>query len=291
MDRARIWFYGVLLFLAVFIGWPVYKTAAPVFWNNRGCDQLETGNLQAALFCFNESLKFDKNHANSWHNKGYTLFRLGRNSDALGCLQQARDLEPDRVLFHLNKGLVLEQMGHPKEALGCLEQVLKMEPQNAQARECKIRILAALKNGGKAACPDPAARVKLPRLQRLPGPTDLGEKPQPRIPAHQARSSAHQARPSAHQARPSAAPAESRPDPAAVQSLLDKGIALGKQKEYAQALELFEQALKQNPRNARAWYLRGLAAEKLGRIKEAWNSYFKALSALLGGKPQLPGGN
>jgi len=54
-----------------------------------------------------------------------------------------------------------------------------------------------------------------------------------------------------------------------VDELLKKGTELGRQKRYADAADLFESALKQEPANLRALYAYGLALTRLGRLSDA----------------------
>ncbi len=54
-----------------------------------------------------------------------------------------------------------------------------------------------------------------------------------------------------------------------VEKLLKKGTELGRQKRYAEAAELFESALKQEPGNLRALYAYALALTRQGRLNDA----------------------
>jgi len=51
---------------------------------------------------------------------------------------------------------------------------------------------------------------------------------------------------------------------------------LGKLKQYEEALESYNQALKIDPYDSRAWNNRGLVLESLQRHDEAFKSYQKA---------------
>ncbi|GEM_PF-3264318 len=54
-----------------------------------------------------------------------------------------------------------------------------------------------------------------------------------------------------------------------VEELVKKGTELGRQKQYAEAANIFELALKQDPGNVRALYAYGLALTRQGRLNDA----------------------
>ncbi|MEQ8537180.1 MAG: tetratricopeptide repeat protein [Coleofasciculus sp. D1-CHI-01] len=56
----------------------------------------------------------------------------------------------------------------------------------------------------------------------------------------------------------------------------NREILLGKLKQYEEALESYNQALKIDPYDSRAWNNRGLVLESLQRHDEAFKSYQKA---------------
>jgi tetratricopeptide (TPR) repeat protein len=60
--------------------------------------------------------------------------------------------------------------------------------------------------------------------------------------------------------------------------LVELGLLYNFGQEYPQAITSFDKALKIQPDLHKAWYNRGCALEKLGRIKEAVTSYDKALA-------------
>ncbi len=60
--------------------------------------------------------------------------------------------------------------------------------------------------------------------------------------------------------------------------LIHRGMDKVKQKDYPQALEIFERVLAANPEIPEAWNNRGVALYALGRIEEAGESYDRCLA-------------
>lgn len=56
----------------------------------------------------------------------------------------------------------------------------------------------------------------------------------------------------------------------------NRAIAHYRQREYERALTSFDEAIKQNPRNARAWYMRGMTLRQLGNESGANDSFTRA---------------
>ena len=64
---------------------------------------------------------------------------------------------------------------------------------------------------------------------------------------------------------------------AAIKDLVNRGVEETKAGNFARALNLFEEALKNNDRDPTTWYNHGNALEKLGRYQEAISSYERAI--------------
>ena len=62
-----------------------------------------------------------------------------------------------------------------------------------------------------------------------------------------------------------------------VEDLLSKGKLLLEEKKYEDALEIFEEALKLDPKNPDLLNQKGVALRSLGRYNEAIESYTKSL--------------
>jgi tetratricopeptide (TPR) repeat protein len=66
--------------------------------------------------------------------------------------------------------------------------------------------------------------------------------------------------------------------PAPVGEPYSAGVAFLSLEKYDIALQFFEQAIAQNPRNARAWYQAGFCMGKLGATEEKFRAYRKAIA-------------
>ena len=58
------------------------------------------------------------------------------------------------------------------------------------------------------------------------------------------------------------------------QSDIDKGIIAAKSKSYKKAINFFATSIDKNPKIAEAYYYRGKAWQKLGKVNKAENDYF-----------------
>lgn len=56
----------------------------------------------------------------------------------------------------------------------------------------------------------------------------------------------------------------------------NRAVAQYRQREYDRALESFDEAVKQHPGNARAWYMRGMTLRQLGNESAANESFTRA---------------
>lgn len=56
----------------------------------------------------------------------------------------------------------------------------------------------------------------------------------------------------------------------------NRAVALYRRREYDRALASFDEAVKQHPGNARAWYMRGMTLRQLGNESAANESFTRA---------------
>lgn len=56
----------------------------------------------------------------------------------------------------------------------------------------------------------------------------------------------------------------------------NRAVAQYRQREYNRALASFDEAIKQHPGNARAWYMRGMTLRQLGNESAANDSFTRA---------------
>lgn len=60
-------------------------------------------------------------------------------------------------------------------------------------------------------------------------------------------------------------------------SYMNRGYNYLSQKKYAEALEAFEKAITEDPKNAEAWFEKGYCLSKLGKYEEAIEAYRKSI--------------
>ncbi|MEQ8465640.1 tetratricopeptide repeat protein [Coleofasciculus sp. E1-EBD-02] len=104
-------------------------------WYDRGIQEYEAGNYEAALASFDRALEIQPDSPQAWCYKGNCLWYLGRYEEALDCYGQALRIDPnDSTACAWNgKGLVLNALGRYEEGLVYLEQAIAKQPDNYNA--------------------------------------------------------------------------------------------------------------------------------------------------------------
>jgi tetratricopeptide (TPR) repeat protein len=116
-------------------------------WNDRGnALQYGLGNYQAALECYDRSLRLDPNHEMAWHNRGNTLlYGLNLLDEALASYNRALQLNPSNYLTWRNRGNVLIEQNRYSEAITSYDHALALQPTDEVSRQA--RNLAAQQTG------------------------------------------------------------------------------------------------------------------------------------------------
>jgi tetratricopeptide (TPR) repeat protein len=101
---------------------------------------LKKGNLmysdkeyEAALFSYDQALKFKPDYHEAWYNRGITLGNLGRLEEAISSYDQALKFKPDYHEAWEKRGNALRNLGQVEEAISSYDQALKFKPDLHQA--------------------------------------------------------------------------------------------------------------------------------------------------------------
>ena len=157
--------------------------------NDRGLEELENGNLDAAREQFQEAILCDMYYAPAHNNLGLVLLQQNQPYDAAWEFQSAIRLSPHAAEPRANLGLLYEEIGRVDHAITKYKTALEYDPENAAVMRHLAR--AYVKAGKKddslksvletlLGVPDDGpwdywVRGQLIRVGREEGPTQLFE--------------------------------------------------------------------------------------------------------------------
>ncbi len=94
---------------------------------NKGQSLLTANKPKEALFCFDEILKLNENHAETLVKKGVALQQMRQEEAALLCFNRAIEVDRKMTLAYLHKGVACNRLQRYEEAVECYEAALKAE--------------------------------------------------------------------------------------------------------------------------------------------------------------------
>ena len=106
---------------------------APFIHNILGVIHARMGQFDAALACYDRSLKIAPDYADALNNRGNALADLGQQEAALASFNEALRVKPDFAQAHNNRGNVLRSIGLLDEAAASFRQAVRLNPQYAAA--------------------------------------------------------------------------------------------------------------------------------------------------------------
>lgn len=99
-------------------------------------------DYERALDCCEKILDQDEDNRDSWYIKGMCHHDLGDLDEALYCYDQATDIDPQYYPVWIRKGIILGKIdGREEDGLKCLEYALSQDPYNQEAWFNKGQIL------------------------------------------------------------------------------------------------------------------------------------------------------
>ncbi len=199
-------------------------------WLSKGLILSFEKKFEGALKCFDEVIKINPNMNEARRFKAMVLKELGRDSEAVDTLDILTGKDPENVEAWINKGMELLMIKHDSEALECFDSAIKLDSNSNKAWGLKGVALRGLKRISEALeCFDKA--IALDRKDF----TALGEKAQTLVSLRrtdEALSICNEAL---------------KTSPDSHQLLFLKGHLLGFKKDFKQAIEYLDKALKINP--------------------------------------------
>ncbi|PZO16327.1 MAG: hypothetical protein DCF25_12655 [Leptolyngbya foveolarum] len=129
---------------------PADSSKAAPFWTHKGFLLKRLGQYQAALGCFDRSIKLNPKAARTWHYRGLTLMNLGQYDQAYESFESGLKFQAYDHKSWLSLGWALEKMGAYEKAIEAYNQSLTIEPDQPFAFYCQARCYALLQNQSSA---------------------------------------------------------------------------------------------------------------------------------------------
>jgi Flp pilus assembly protein TadD len=102
-------------------------------WFNKGLQQANQGQLEAAIACWENALALNPNLAQAWHNRGSALAQLGRLEAAIASYNKAVEINPDDPQAWNARAHALFNMRRWEEAILCWNKVIEMIPNSYES--------------------------------------------------------------------------------------------------------------------------------------------------------------
>lgn len=236
-----------------------FEQAQTLFY--QALQQAKTGDLLAAIACYNQAIDLKPEYYEYWFNRALTLFHLERYSEAIASYDQVIELKPDHCKAWYNRGGILGELGQFDEAIASFEQAIKIQPEYHEA--WSSRGLALLKLGQIWEAVSSYDQALALQSQDQDNwyyrgiALALGEQHEEAIASYD---KALEIQPDYHEV------------------WIDRGVVLFNLGRWSEAIVSYDKALEIQPDFYLAWYNRGVALDNLYRRQEAIDSYRRAIS-------------
>lgn len=196
------------------------------------------GRWGAALQLFNRSIALDWNYADPWVGKGDILLKQGKPSEAIDCFQKALEFDPDRSDAWAGKAQAHATKGEVEEADKARAKALGATPDSEGVQLIESMLQSSETEADTSSKGIPIAEDSAEILK--------------------------------HVLKTSKIIGQSQILRRMADVALDRG-------DFDEAINGYKQALELDGHDVDAWCGMGLALRKLGRMKEAWEAYDRAL--------------
>ncbi len=265
------------------------------YWQKQGYQQFLARELENAIICYDNALRYQPEKALAWHRRGVVLIGLREYSEAVVSFDKALDHQQDfpAVWWQLRSS-ALKELNRYEDLINRCEQVVKYKPDYIEAWIDRGSALAELKKYEEAISNYDQALHLNPDLsdvwnsraailnicERYWEAIESAERSialQPEvwkgwfIKGLALRHAGHCEDAIASYDRALAL------NPVNHNAWLDRGFAFNNLERYEEALISYDKAIEYKPDYAQAWNNRGAVLEKLGRCEEALVSYGKAV--------------
>lgn len=109
------------------------QPSASFGWHNRGIALGKLGRWSEALNSFDRALEFNPDSASIWHNRGLTLIDLECYESAVTSFERCLQLQPDASWAWYNRGTALLQLKRYREALNSFDRAIEFRPDDSRA--------------------------------------------------------------------------------------------------------------------------------------------------------------
>ena len=95
-------------------------------WLERGHNQMNSGNYDEAIKCFDQALVIDPKNAIAWNNKGASLSNSGKHEEAIKCFDIALAIDPNYASARYNRASSNVKQGDLENGLSDLKNAVEM---------------------------------------------------------------------------------------------------------------------------------------------------------------------
>ncbi|MDX2097923.1 MAG: tetratricopeptide repeat protein [Leptolyngbyaceae cyanobacterium bins.59] len=224
---------------------------------------ISTGLASAVFSASQSDLHLD------WLERGDELFQIERYSEALSAYDKVIKMRPDEYVAWFKRGIVLETLQLYEEALMAYDRVIELRPQDYLAWFKRAKMLEQLQQYEEArAAYEQVADVQPNNYWAW---CDRGRMLE-QMGHYEAAVTSYDR---SIQIKPDFQPAmEGRKRALSQLNQIDDLYHL---EHYEMVLEGCDRLLKTNPENCHAWFMRGMALEKLERLEEALDAYYQVI--------------
>jgi len=97
-------------------------------WFDQGCQQLDKGNFEDALFSFEKVIELEPDNHEAWKKRGNALYYLGRFEEAINSYDKVLEFKPDLHEVWGQRGNALYYLGRLEEAINSFDKALEFKP-------------------------------------------------------------------------------------------------------------------------------------------------------------------
>ena len=229
-------------------------------YNNRGAILRQMRRYKEALEDYDRAIQLQPDYAIAYNNRGTTLHEMGRYEEALEDKTHAIKLQSDNAQFYSNRGITLHQMGRYPEALEDYNRAIQLQPDYAIAYYNRGTILCEM-GRYEEALEDKTHAIKL-----QPDDADFHNSRAITLFEMERYEEALEGHSHAIKLQPD--------NPQFYDS---RGITLLKMGRHEEVLEDYNRAIQLQPDNARFYNNRGATLHQMGRYQEALENYNHAI--------------
>lgn len=115
-------------------------------FNNRGVVLQTLNRYREALASYDKAIALKPDYANAHYNRGATLKKMSRLGEALASYDRAISLKPDHAEAHNNRGVLFQEMRRYDQALASYEKAIALSPHHAEAHNNRGIVLMSIGN-------------------------------------------------------------------------------------------------------------------------------------------------